>query len=88
MLKRCNISRLKDYEKEAYLYELFQCTGKRIFKRAHQIQMLMFRLAQSSHFGLCDIIPPSPESRLAFHIYYLKYENTLRAKGLVGTQGE
>ena len=27
-----------------------------------------------------------PESQLAFHIYYVKYENT-HAKGLVGTLG-
>ena len=40
--------------------------------------MLMFGLAKTSHFGLWDIIPP--ESQLAFHIYYLKYENTLTCK--------
>ena len=37
--------------------------------------MLMFGLAQTSHFGLLDIIPP--EFQLAFHILYVKYENTL-----------
>ena len=46
--------------------------------------MLMFGLAQTSHFGLWDIIPS--ESQLAFHIYYVNYENT-RKKGLVGTWG-
>ena len=40
-----------------------------------KIQMLMFGLTQKSHFGLRDIFPP--EFQLAFHIYYLKYENTL-----------
>ena len=29
-------------------------------------------------FGLWDIIPP--ESQLAFHIYYVEYENTLTCK--------
>ena len=41
-------------------------------------QMLMFGLAQTSHFGLRDIIPP--EFQLAFHIYYVKNENTLTCK--------
>ena len=36
--------------------------------------MLMFGLAQISHFGLISI---PPESQLAFHIYYVKHENTL-----------
>ena len=39
-----------------------------------KIQMLMLRLAKTSQFGLWDIIPP--ESQLAFHIYYVKYEKT------------
>ena len=57
---------------------------KRIFKRAHQqIQILMFGLAQRSHLGLWYIIPPPPppESKLAFHIYYVKYENTFMKIG-------
>ena len=44
-----------------------------------KVQMLMFGLAQTSHFGLWDIIPP-PESQLAFHIYYVKNENTYMQK--------
>ena len=40
--------------------------------------MLMFGLAQMSHFRLWDIIPP--EFQLAFHIYYVKYKNTLTCK--------
>ena len=44
-----------------------------------KIQMKKFGLTQTSHFGLWDIIPP-PESQLAFHIYYVKYENTLTCK--------
>ena len=43
-----------------------------------KIQMLMFGLAQWSHFGLWDIIPP--EFQLAFHIYYVKYGNILMCK--------
>ena len=52
-----------------------------------KIQMLMFGLAKTSHFGLWDIFPPPPppEPQLAFHIYYVRYENT-RAKGLFGTR--
>ena len=45
-----------------------------------KIQMLMFGLTQTSHFGLWDIIPPPPESQLAFHIYNVKYENTPTCK--------
>ena len=67
------------YEKEACLYLLFHYTRKKIFKRAHQKnQMLMFGLAQTSHFGLWDII--TPEFQLTFYIYNVKYENTLKCK--------
>ena len=52
---------------------------KKIFQEsAPKIQMLMFGLAKTSHFGLWDSIPP--ESQLAFHMYYVKYENTLTCK--------
>ena len=40
--------------------------------------MLMFGLSQMSHFRLWDIIPL--ELQLAFHIKYVKYENTLTCK--------
>ena len=80
MLKRCNISLLMGYEKAAFLYLLFHYTGKKDFQESTpKIQMLMIGLAQTSHFGLQDIIPP-PESQLAFHIYYVKYKNTLTCK--------
>ena len=70
-------------EKEAYLYYLFHFTGRKDFQESTpKIQMLMFELAQTSHFGLWDII--RPESQLAFHIYYVKYENTLDKFGFVG----
>ena len=52
-----------------------------------KIQMLMIGLAQTSHFGLWDIIPPPPESQLAFHIYYVKYENTLTCKRISWDSG-
>ena len=48
----------------------------------------MFGLAQTSHFGLWDIIPsPPPEFQLAFHIYYVKYENTLTCKRISWNSG-
>ena len=58
------------YEKEAYLYLLFALYWKKkIFQEnTPKIKMLMLGLAQTSHFGLRDIIPP-PQSQLAFHIY-------------------
>ena len=74
------------YEKEAYLYLLFHYTGKKDFQKSTpKIQMLMIGLAQTSHFGLWDIIPP--ESQLAFHIYYVKYENTLTCKSISWDSG-
>ena len=50
-----------------------------------KLQMLMFELAQTSHFWLWDIIPP--ESQLAFHIYYVKYENKLTCKRISWDSG-
>ena len=46
------------YEKEAYFYLLFHYTGEKIQESTPKFQMLMFGLAQTSHFGLWDIIPP------------------------------
>ena len=52
---------------------------KKDFQESTQkIQMLMVGLAQKSQFGRWDVIPP--ESQVAFHIYYVKYENTLTCK--------
>ena len=68
------------YEKEAYLYLLFHYTRKKDFQESTpKNQILMFGLAQTSHFGLWDT-PPPPEFQLSFHIYYVKYENTLTCK--------
>ena len=61
-------------------------TGKKDFQESTpKIQMLMFGLAQTSHFRLWDIIPP--EFQLAFHIYYVKYENTLTCKKISWNSG-
>ena len=63
---------------------------KKRFSREHtKNQNVMFGLAQTSHFGLWDIIiiPPPPESQLAFHIYYVKYENTLTYKRISWDSG-
>ena len=49
-------------------------------------QMLMLGLAQTSQFGLLDIISPL-EFQLAFHIYYVKYENTLTCKRISWNSG-
>ena len=74
------------YEKEAYLCLLFHYTEKKEFQESTpKIQIQMFGLAQTSHFGLWDIIPP--ESQLAFHIYYVKYENTLTCKRISWDSG-
>ena len=75
------------YEKGAYLYLLFHYTGKEYFQESTPIiQMLMSGLAQTSHFGLWDIIPP-PKFQLAFHMYYVKYENTLTCKRISWISG-
>ena len=47
--------------------------------------MLKIGLAKTSHFGLWDIIPP--KSQLAFHIYYVKFENTLTLKRISWDSG-
>ena len=74
------------YEKGAYLHQLFHYTRKIDFQESTpKNQMLMFGFAQTSHFGLWDIIPPM--FQLAFHIYYVKYENTLTCKRISWNSG-
>ena len=74
------------YENEAYLYYLFHYTGKNdIQESTTKIQILIFGLAQTSHFGLWGIFPP--EFQLAFHICYVKYENTLMCKRISWNSG-
>ena len=66
------------YEKEAYLYQLFHYSRKKDFQESTpKNQMLMFGIPP----------PPSPEFKLAFHIYYVKYENTLTCKRNSWTSG-
>ena len=64
----------------------FIILGKKDFQESTpKIQMLMFGLARMSHFELWNIIPipyPPPESQLAFHIYHVKYVNTLTCKSI------
>ena len=63
---------------------------KKIFKRAHQNPNANVRACPDVTFwavGYHYPPPPRPESQLAFHIYYVKYETQLHAKGLVGTRG-
>ena len=44
------------YEKEADLYLLFHYTGKEDFQKSTpKIQMLIFGLAQTSHFGMWHV---------------------------------
>ena len=75
MLKR-NISWLMGYEKEAYLNLLFHYTRKKDFQESTpKIQMLMIRLAQTSHFGLRDIIPPRVPASFS-HILCKIWEHT------------
>ena len=74
------------YEKEAYLYKSFHYTRKKDFQEStSKNKMLMIGLAQTSHFGLWDIFPP--EFQLVFHIYYVKYENTLTCKRISWNSG-
>ena len=54
-------------------------------KRAHQNPNANVRAHPDVTFGLLDIIPS--ESQLAFHIYYVKYENTLTCKGISWDSG-
>ena len=58
---------------------------KRYSNEHTKIQMIKFGLTQTSHFGLWDIFPP--EFQLAFHIYYVKYENTLACKRISWNSG-
>ena len=58
---------------------------KRFSRERTKKEMLMSGLAQTSHLGLWDII--SPEFQLAFHIYCVKYENTLTCKRISWNSG-
>ena len=70
----------------------FTCTyhfirlEKKIFKRAHQNPNANVRARLDVAFWVWYIIPP--ESQLAFHIYYLRYENILMCKRFSWDSGE
>ena len=69
----------KGYEKEAYLYLLFHYTEKKRFSREHTKNP---SARPDVTFWAVGYHPPPrpPESQLAFHIYYVKYANTLTCK--------
>ena len=73
-----------EFNKMTIMKRKLTCTNyfiileKNILREHTKIQMLPFGLAQASHFGLWDIIPP--QFQLAFQIYCVKYENTLTCK--------
>ena len=50
------------------------------FKRAHQKSKCLCLGSLRRHILGCGVSPPHPEFQLAFHIYYVKYENTLTCK--------
>ena len=50
-----------------------------------KIQMLMIGLAQ--HVSFWAVGYHSPQSQLAFHIYYVKYDNTLTCKRISWDSG-
>ena len=74
------------YEGKLTCTNYFIILEKKFLESTPKIQMLMFRLAQTSHFGLTDII--TPESQLAYYIYYVKYENTLLCKRISWVVGD
>ena len=79
------------YEKEAYLYLLFHYTGKKRFSREHTKNPNANDRA-CPHVTFCAVgyyfpPPPPPESQLAFHTYYVKYENTLTCKRISWDSG-
>ena len=76
------------YEKEAYLYLLFHYTGKKDFSREHtKNPNANDRARPEVTFWAVGYHSPPPESQLAFHIYYVKYENTLECKTISWDSG-
>ena len=86
MLKRCNISWLMSYEKEGACTNYFIILRKKRFSREHtKNPNANVRVRPDLPFWLWDIIPP--ESHLAFHTHYIKYENTLTCKRISWDSG-
>ena len=59
---------------------------KTIFKRAHQNPNASVRARPDVIFWAVGY-PPPPEFQLAFHIYYVKYKNTLACKRISWNSG-
>ena len=55
--------------------------------RAHQNQIANVRACQDVTFSNVGYHPHPPESKLAFHINYVKYDNTLTCQGLSWDSG-
>ena len=70
------------YEKEAYYYLLFHYAAKKDFQESTP----KIQSSPRRHILGCGISFP-PESQLAFHIYYVKYENTLSCKRISWDSG-
>ena len=68
------------YEKEAYLYLLFHYTGKKDFSWEHTKNPNANDRARPDVIFWAVGYHSPPKSQLAFHIYYVKYENTLECK--------
>ena len=76
------------FSKEAYLYLLFHHTENKYFQGSTpKNQMLMLGFAQTSYFGLWDTCIIPSKFQLAFHIYYVNYENTLTCKRISSDSG-
>ena len=72
------------YENEAYLYLLFHYTGKKRYSREDTKNPNTSK--SKRHILDCGVSFP-PEFQLAFHIYYVKYENTLTCKRISWNSG-
>ena len=67
----------------------FIILDKTIFKRARQNSNAYVQARPDITFWAAGYLPPPPppEFQLAFHIYYVKYENTLTCKGISWNSG-
>ena len=70
------------YEKEAYLY-LYIIQENNIFKRAQSPKTHLLILVPISFWAVGYHSP-----QLAFHIYYVKYDNTITCKMISWKSGE
>ena len=76
------------YEKEAYLYLLFHYTGKKDLQESTPKSPNANDQARPDvTFWAVGYHSPPPESQLAFHIYYVKYENAITCKRISWDSG-